>query len=93
MWIFLEKFSNSIFGAPLVGYLTSNMIASDTTDDSVRDQYLADNLFFLSSFFWMICAICWLIMAFTVGSLKHNGNNEYEGRFDKDVSNKIFGMI
>jgi predicted MFS family arabinose efflux permease len=73
MWIVLEKASGAIFGAPLVGYLTSSMLP--TEKDGGRDVHhqdspekahaLAYNLFVLSSIFWTICAIFWVLMAYT----------------------------
>eukprot|EP00554_Chaetoceros_debilis_P016537 CAMPEP_0194126506 /NCGR_PEP_ID=MMETSP0150-20130528/60023_1 /TAXON_ID=122233 /ORGANISM="Chaetoceros debilis, Strain MM31A-1" /LENGTH=535 /DNA_ID=CAMNT_0038820367 /DNA_START=111 /DNA_END=1719 /DNA_ORIENTATION=+ len=71
MWIVLEKMSAAIFGAPLVGYLTSNILQS-SKDDSVgivlvdnemRAGVLARQLFILSSLFWVICAFFWVLIA------------------------------
>jgi len=71
MWIVLEKTSAAIFGAPLVGYLTSNILQS-SKDDSVgivlvdnemRAGVLARQLFILSSLFWVICAFFWVLIA------------------------------
>lgn len=81
LWIVLEKLSGAIFGAPLVGYLTSNMLAKGGgTGDSAAESGEADvpglsqekahalafNLFFLSSLFWAICSFFWVIMSFAM---------------------------
>ena len=71
MWIVLEKASGAIFGAPLVGYLTSSMLAQDQIQDTdvashEKAQTLAFNLLGLSSLFWIICAMFWLLMAYTM---------------------------
>jgi predicted MFS family arabinose efflux permease len=84
MWIVLEKASGAIFGAPLVGYLTSSMLP--TEEDGGRDVHdqdspekahaLAYNLFFLSSIFWTICATFWVLMAYT---WKRSGGFQFDG--------------
>jgi MFS family permease len=70
MWIVLEKASGAIFGAPLVGYLTSKSILNDTENvdgpSSEKSQALAWTLFGLSSLFWSICAMFWLLMGFSM---------------------------
>ena len=67
LWIVLEKASGAIFGAPLVGYLTSHMMTEEemkTTGVSEgKAQALAFNIFLLSSIFWTICAFFWVAMA------------------------------
>ena len=72
MWIVLEKASGALFGAPLVGYLTSRMLPQDQWQETGVSQEkagaLAWNLFALSSFFWMLCAFFWLLMAWTMPS-------------------------
>ena len=73
LWLVMEKGSGAIFGAPLVGYLTSNMLpSSNSNNDQEKAEALAWNLFFLSSLFWSICAFFWVLMAFTFqkGSFK-----------------------
>ena len=64
MWIVLEKASGALFGAPLVGYLTSNMLGGDEADEPPAEKaaLLANNLFFLSTLFWTICAAFWIGM-------------------------------
>ncbi|CAJ1952224.1 unnamed protein product [Cylindrotheca closterium] len=68
MWIVLEKASGALFGAPLVGYLTSNMLGGDEADEppAEKARTLANNLFFLSSLFWTICAGFWIGMGMTI---------------------------
>jgi MFS family permease len=71
MWIVLEKASGAIFGAPLVGYLTSKMLTTDQMHEKgvisqEKAHALAMNLFGLSTFFWSICATFWLLMAYTL---------------------------
>lgn len=70
LWIVLEKASGAIFGAPLVGYLTSHMMTEDemnTTGVSAgKAQVLAQNIFLLSGAFWMVCAMFWVAMAATL---------------------------
>lgn len=72
LWIVLEKTSGAIFGAPLVGYLTSHMVGMQkegTTDQVEMEQKasaLAWNLFGLSAFFWAACAAFWVGMACTI---------------------------
>jgi MFS family permease len=76
LWIVLEKLSGAIFGAPLVGYLTSNMLAkgaaaANTTNGGApqggevadKANTLAFYLFLLSSVFWTICAFFWAVMS------------------------------
>ena len=70
LWIVLEKASGAIFGAPLVGYLTSHMMTEDemnTTGISVgKAEILAKNIFLLSGTFWIVCALFWVAMAVTL---------------------------
>eukprot|EP00977_Amphora_coffeiformis_P018199 scaffold6301_cov165-Amphora_coffeaeformis.AAC.2 len=71
LWIVLEKLSGAILGAPLVGYLTSHMLAKGEKEaDGVKMQEkahaLAFNLFVLSSLFWLFCAFFWAVMSFAV---------------------------
>lgn len=75
LWIVLEKTSGAIFGAPLVGYLTSNMvkmkdevISTSKEDMAANAGALAWNLFGLSALFWTICAMFWVGMAYTIDS-------------------------
>jgi len=72
LWIVLEKASGAIFGAPLVGYLTNNMLMNPSQNGEFtsgksqeKAEALAWNLFFLSSLFWLICSFFWVLMAFT----------------------------
>ncbi|KNC82539.1 hypothetical protein SARC_05187 [Sphaeroforma arctica JP610] len=70
MWMMLEKASGAIFGAPLVGYLASNLIdglreAGDGSESIYADEKagaLAFYLCVLSSFFWALCSMFWLLM-------------------------------
>jgi len=66
----LEKAAGAIFGAPLVGYLTSHMMTEEdmksTGISEGKAQVLASNIFLLSGVFWMICAFFWAVMAATV---------------------------
>jgi len=75
LWIVLEKISGAVFGAPLVGYLTSNMLASHEAATAEEDAQapsaekahaLAVNLLALSSLFWAVCAFFWVVMSFTM---------------------------
>lgn len=73
LWIVLEKTSGAVFGAPLVGYLTSNMIKMKDEINSTNQEEMADkaaalawNLFGLSSLFWFLCAMFWVGMAYTI---------------------------
>ena len=72
LWMVLEKASGAIFGAPLVGYLTSDMLSSSNSkgeeegSSQEKAHALAWNLFLLSSLFWSICAFFWVLMAFSI---------------------------
>jgi MFS family permease len=70
LWIVLEKASGAIFGAPLVGYLTSHMIKEDEVNvagaSEAKAQVLAFNIFLLSGVFWTVCAVFWVVMAATL---------------------------
>ena len=85
MWIVLEKASGAIFGAPLVGYLTSNMLSEaemqDTGISVPKARALAFNLFALSSLFWAICASFWLAMAYT---MRPNAQSKEKGYSDEE---------
>jgi MFS family permease len=85
MWIVLEKVSGAIFGAPLVGYLTSNMLSEtemqETGISSQKARALAFNLFALSSLFWAICACFWLAMAYT---MRPNAQTKEKGHSDEE---------
>ena len=76
LWIVLEKASGAIFGAPLVGYLTSHMMTEDEMNSvgvSVgKSQILAQNIFLLSFFFWTTCALFWVVMAVTLPKKRMN---------------------
>jgi MFS family permease len=85
LWIVLEKMSGAIFGAPLVGYLTSNMLAAhgESMDSITKEQdavpaasggkaqALAFNLFLLSGLFWAICSFFWGVMSFVIKRQDH----------------------
>lgn len=70
LWIVLEKASGAIFGAPLVGYLTSHMMTQGEMNTggvaAEKAQILARNIFFLSGAFWTLCAFFWIAMAVTL---------------------------
>ncbi len=76
LWNVLEKMSGALFGAPLVGYLTGNMLASSAessgegrnsaASSEEKARALAFNLFFLSTLFWAICAFFWAVMSFAI---------------------------
>ena len=81
LWIVLEKLSGAILGAPLVGYLTSHMLAKgeqEAEGGKLQDKAhaLAFNLFFLSTLFWLICAFFWAVMSFAI---KRQGPNSVAG--------------
>jgi len=62
-WVLLEKTSSSIFGAPLVGYLSKRMFNRNL--EVTRPEMagiLARNIFMLSTFFWGICAFFFFLM-------------------------------
>lgn len=63
-WIFLESTSSALLGAPLVGFLTSRMMdhSSALELNHEKAHALALNLFFLSTLFWGICAVFWVLM-------------------------------
>jgi len=67
MWLVLEKVSAAIFGAPLVGFLTSKVLQSKDPEldhnNEEKAWVLAQLLFVLSSLFWTICAFFWILMA------------------------------
>jgi hypothetical protein len=60
-WIFLDKTSSAVFGAPLVGYLTNKLF-----DDNIiltnqeKARLLARSMSFLSTFFWGVSAFFWV---------------------------------
>jgi MFS family permease len=87
MWIVLEKASGAIFGAPLVGYLTSNMLSETEMQETgisvEKARALAFNLFGLSSFFWAICASFWLAMAYTMRG--PNTQTKEKGHSDEEA--------
>jgi hypothetical protein len=68
MWIVLEKTSGAFFGAPLVGYLTSNMLGGDESGvlPAEKANVLAFHLCFLSTLFWSICSFFWIAMGLTI---------------------------
>mmetsp|Transcript_920 Transcript_920/g.1478 ORF Transcript_920/g.1478 Transcript_920/m.1478 type:complete len:476 (-) Transcript_920:520-1947(-) len=91
MWILIEKTSNAVFGAPLVGYLTSGFIAEaaiekehNGTTSSLKAQSLAFSLLSLSALFWGICGVCWLIMAFTFDTPKAVAAKQDTGQSKQD---------
>ena len=88
LWIVLEKASGAIFGAPLVGYLTSSMLSSkddqQRADGGTKEkaQALAWNIFFLSSLFWSICAFFWVLMSFTIPKNRQKHRSTKESDFE-----------
>lgn len=59
----------ALFGAPLVGYLTSGMIdenAEKGVADPQKAGALAYNLFLLSTLFWAACCFFWALMAYNI---------------------------
>lgn len=62
-WVLLEKISSSIFGAPLVGFLTRRLFDENNVNTSQeKSRVLARNMFLLSTFFWGMCAYFWALM-------------------------------
>ena len=88
LWIVLEKTSGALFGAPLVGYLTDHMMKThDRLNDMNPDQKantLAWNLFGLSAFFWVICAIFWVGMFVTIGDTTKDLSTQPRGNEKRD---------
>jgi len=81
MWILLEKTSAAVFGAPLVGYLSSGLIDHDSSlTNSEKASALAWSLFSLSTLFWMLCTFFWVVMAyktsFNAPNYKHGPDAE-----------------
>ena len=75
LWIVMEKAAGAIFGALLVGYLTHNMIQmkeggkggpDGPEEAATKAGALAWNMFGLSTFFWGMCSVFWVGMAYTV---------------------------
>ncbi len=89
LWIVLEKASGAIFGAPLVGYLTSNMMTEDQMNtggvSAGKAQILARNIFFLSGAFWTICAFFWVAMAATLPKRR----KDFSGVSTRDIEPKL----
>lgn len=62
-WVLLEKISSSIFGAPLVGFLTKRLFDENlVSTNQEKSRVLARNMFLLSTFFWGMCAYFWALM-------------------------------
>ena len=62
-WVLLEKLSSSIFGAPLVGYITKRLFDENSVfTNQEKARTLAMNMFLLSTFFWMMCALFFYMM-------------------------------
>jgi hypothetical protein len=62
-WVLLEKISSSIFGAPLVGFLTKRLFDENlVTSNLDKSRVLARNMFLLSTIFWGTCAYFWAVM-------------------------------
>mmetsp|Transcript_9370 Transcript_9370/g.20937 ORF Transcript_9370/g.20937 Transcript_9370/m.20937 type:complete len:489 (+) Transcript_9370:222-1688(+) len=100
MWVLLEKTSAAVFGAPLVGYLTSGMIDEDAEKgvaDPQKADALAYNLFFLSTLFWAACCFFWTLMAYNIepdliGS-KKEGNKLDEHDDEEDAALLVAASI
>lgn len=59
-WVLLEKISSSIFGAPLVGFLTKRLFDENLVSTNIeKSRVLARNMFLLSTVFWGMCAYFW----------------------------------
>ena len=62
-WVLLEKTSSSIFGAPLLGYLTKKLFDEEAISTKLeKSRVLARNMFLLATTFWAICACFWAVM-------------------------------
>jgi hypothetical protein len=87
LWIVLEKTSGAIFGAPLVGYMTNRMMknASEHGEMENKAHLLALNLFGLSTLFWVICAVFWVLMAYTMDS---HPDRPHQQRFELAMHRK-----
>lgn len=76
------KTAAAIFGAPLVGYLTSGMI-DETTEKGMaspeKANALAYNIFVLSTLFWILCCCFWCLMAYFVDSSAASGMRSGKG--------------
>ncbi len=62
-WVLLEKTSSSVFGAPLVGFLTRRLFdENDVSTNEEKSRVLAKNMFLLSTAFWGLCAVFFFLM-------------------------------
>lgn len=81
-FLFFNQTAAAIFGAPLVGYLTSGMI-DETTEKGVaapeKANALAYNIFVLSTLFWILCCCFWCLMAYYVDSNAASGVRSGKG--------------
>lgn len=84
-WVLLEKTSSSIFGAPLLGYLTKKLFDEEAISTELeKSRVLARNMFLLATTFWAICASFWAIMVKVErqqkqSSFQHQGNDDDHG--------------
>ena len=57
-WVLLEKTSSSVFGAPLVGFLTRRLFDENSVStNQEKASVLSMNMFLLSTFFWGMCLL------------------------------------
>jgi hypothetical protein len=62
-WVLMEKISSSIFGAPLVGFLTKRLFDENLVSTNLeKSRVLAGNMCLLSTLFWGMCAYFWATM-------------------------------
>ena len=78
-WVLLEKTSSSVFGAPLVGFLTRRLFDENSVSTSQeKASVLAMNMFLLSTFFWTMCAYFFMMM----------GRAEHSRKLEVELKNK-----
>lgn len=80
--VLLEKTSSSVFGAPLVGFLTRRLFDENlVSTNREKARVLSKNMFILSTFFWGMCAYFFMMM----GRAEHNRKEKLE----VEMKNKI----
>ena len=78
-WVLLEKTSSSVFGAPLVGFLTRRLFDENSVStNQEKASVLSMNMFLLSTFFWGMCAYFFYMM----------GRAEHARKLEVEMKNK-----
>eukprot|EP00941_MAST-03F_sp_MAST-3F-sp1_P000255 g255.t1 len=93
LWVMLEGVSSSIFGSPLVGFLSETFAGTTLnleTHSETSSQDMAKALVSVSTSAWTICLLTWIAMMYTLPTDKENAEKRKK---DKNIEEERQGLV